>query len=539
MLACFCLLGGLVQAQDRYAIRYKYKPNTAYSLDQPEAFLTADAIQRRSHEGIPIDSLDLPVSPCNIDQIKPLVKEIIYQSKWMNASVVTATEEQVKLIDKLAIVDTVELVARGFYEEGKRSGGNLLQSNVSIRILSRTSAEEDYAYQNGLIGISEMHQEGLTGEGVKIAVLDGGFMNADKISGLQHLFDNEQIIATKDFVKPWSNDVFRTENHGTAALSLIASNDPENLVSGAYDASYILCITEDVASEYRIEEYNWSRAAEYADSLGTDIISSSLGYRFYDDPRMDYDIEDLDGKTAIISQAANIASSKGIIVITSAGNAGNKTASTISVPADAEGILAIGSVDKNLEASSFSSIGPSADGRIKPDLTTLGRGVWLWHNENGTSTSNGTSYSAPQIAGLVAGIRQGRPEWKKEELLGYLLASGSQAEDPDNYYGYGIPNFHLAYFGQVLDVEKSPEIYQTKIYPNPTDGREFFIQFGAQNNCHYLLYDTQGQIVTKDRLSRQSQKEPYEMEFKRKLSGLYIIELQEGNVRERHKVFIQ
>ncbi|UCS92635.1 S8 family peptidase [Echinicola marina] len=541
VLACILLSASLAFGQDRYVVKYKYKPQSVYSLEKPEEFLTQKALDRRSREGILADSTDLPVAKKYVDKIEEIVEDVIYNSKWFNASVVIATEDQVADLKALdfVVADGVELIAKDFYSTNSNGRSNILNLPVNIKVRTKGSSEDDYAFQNGILGVPDMHAEGLTGEGITIAVFDGGFLNTPDIDGMRHLFDDDKIVATKDFVIPHSGDVFRSETHGTSALSLIAANDVNTLVAGAYDANYILCITEDVASEYRIEEYNWARAAEYADSLGTDIISSSLGYNYFNDPEMNYSKLDLDGETAVITQAANIASKKGILVVTSAGNEGGGSETTITAPADSKGVLAIGSVSQDLSRSSFSSIGPTADGRIKPDLMALGSGVRLWKGSNGTSTSSGTSFSAPQISALAAGIWQGRPEWTKDELVYYLLMSGSNSNDPNSEVGYGVPNFELAYYGEILEVELSPEIYETKIYPNPLEGKDLFIKFGHEDQCTYTLINGSGQVISKDMLSRTSNKDPYELKINSLNKGLYIIELIEGISSERHPILIR
>lgn len=538
----FLLLTASVSwAQDRYIVRYKYKPTTEYSLDRPEEFLTQKALDRRTREGILADSTDLPVAEKYVEEVRGLVEKVYYSSKWFNASVVVATADQVEMIQGLDFVKEagVEFVGKGYYSENERVRTNILKSGVNIQLLSKSKAEDDYAFQNGLLGVPDMHAEGLTGAGITIAVFDAGFLNTEDIDGMRHLLDDGKLVATKDFVFPWSSDVFRSDPHGTSALSLMAANDVNTLVSGAYDAHYILCITEDIASEYRIEEYNWARAAEFADSLGTDIISSSLGYTVFSDQRMNYAKSDLDGETALITQAANLAANKGILVVSSAGNEGGGSATTITAPADAKGILSVGAINLDMTRSSFSSVGPSADGRIKPELMALGNGVRLWRGTNSTSISSGTSFSAPQIAALAAGVWQGRPEWTKDDLIYYLVKSGNNAGEPDNEYGFGVPNFELAYFGEILETEGQPEILETRIYPNPLDGMELFIQFGQEEQCDYTLIDINGKVIGREKLSRGSNRDPYEVQLSAVHTGLYVIELVEGLTAERHKLLVK
>lgn len=523
-------------AQDRYAIHYRYKPQTNDSLDLPEELLLEKALTRRTREGVAVDSTDLPVSPRYIDQLMPLVDKVQYHSKWLNASVVVATAAQMAEIAALPFVEKTALVARGFYADTHGGKKESLRIPVSFRLKSKKI--EAYGFQNEILGIPTMHEEGFTGAGITIAVFDAGFANTDKISGMQHLFEQDRIVATRDFVTPGAVDVFRTDAHGTASLSVMAAYEPGQLVAGAYDANYILCITEDVQSEYRIEEYNWVRAAEFADSLGVDIINSSLGYNLFDVPEMNYDREDLDGQTAIITQGAALAAQKGILVVSSAGNEGNGSWKTITAPADAAGILAVGSVTSKLERSSFSSTGPTADGRIKPDLAAFGSGTTIWRQVEGPGSSSGTSFSSPQVAALAAGLWQARPEWTRAQLIERLLASGSRAEDPDSDLGYGVPNFLDAYYGEILDLEPEDRI-RSFIYPNPLKGNELFIHHGNEKECDFRMISSQGQILADQGLSRFSPHYPYQIQIKDVPPGLYLIECRDNALTQNFRLLIE
>jgi serine protease AprX len=445
----------MTMAQDRYAVQYKYKPQDSYSLEAPEVFFSQKAIDRRVKEKAAFDSTDLPVSEKYISQIREQVEQVQYHSKWLNSSVVIATEEQVAEINKLPFVEKTELVARGFYDASHSAKKE--SKPFPFRISLKKNPDSAYEFQNELLGIPAMHREGYTGKGITIAVFDGGFQYADKIPPLKHLFENDQILATRDFVLPNSDNVFRSDTHGTGSLSLMGANDEGSLIAGAYNANYILCITEDVRSEYRVEEYNWVRAAEFADSLGVDIINSSLGYNVFNDPDMNYQKEDLDGKTAIITKGADMAARKGILVVTSAGNEGTGNWKTITAPADADGILTVGAITNSLRKSSFSSVGPTADGRIKPEVTTLGSSVSLWRTPTGVGTASGTSFSAPQVAAMAAGLWEARPDLTRKQLLHLILSTASQANEPDNDFGYGIPNFSSAYVGDQNEADEEIE----------------------------------------------------------------------------------
>ena len=538
LVILLALLAGssISYGQDRYAVHYRYKPETSYNLEVPGMLLSEKALDRRAREGVAADSTDLPVSPKYIASIRPLVYNIQYHSKWLNASVVVATEEQMAEVAALPFVRETVLVGRGFYADtydGKKAS---LSIPVSIRLKSRKT--DTYDFQNEILGIPAMHEAGFTGAGVTIAVFDAGFANVDKISGMEHLFEQDRIVATRDFVTPGAVDVFRVDGHGTASLSVMAAFEPGQLVAGAYGADYILCITEDVQSEYKIEEYNWVRAAEFADSLGADIINSSLGYNSFDDASMNYVHEDLDGKTAIITRGAALAAQKGILVVSSAGNEGNGSWKTITAPADAEGILAVGSVTSQLGKSSFSSTGPTADGRIKPDLVALGSGVTVWRQADSPGSSSGTSFSSPQVAALAAGLWQAKPEWTRAQLIEQLLQSGSQSEDPDSELGYGVPNFLDAYYGEILDLEPG-EMLTFFIYPNPLDGNELFIHHGNEKECNFRMISPQGQVLADQGLSRSSARSPYQVQIDNIPSGLYFIECRDKVDRKNYRLLIK
>ncbi|WP_114751906.1 S8 family serine peptidase [Pleomorphovibrio marinus] len=519
VFACF----GTVYGQDRFAIHYKYKPTQAFSLEEPENFLSGDALLRRDREKILVDSTDLPVSYQYAEEIEQRVKRVIYHSNWLNASIVMMDQAVADEISSLPFVDTVLLVARGGIpqmETGKKSVG--AEKNAA----TRQKQSQAYEFQNDILGIPQMHAEGFAGKDMKIAVFDAGFLHADKISGMQHLFNENRILATRDFVMPFSEDVFRTDTHGTGSLSLLAAFAPNQMVAGAYEANYILCITEDVRSEFRIEEYNWVKAAEFADSLGVDIINSSLGYYDFDDVDMDYSKEDLDGKTAVISIGAGMAAQKGILVVTSNGNEGNLSWRTITAPADAEGVLAVGAVTINLERAGFSSVGPTADGRIKPELVAFGTGVTLWRSENGPSTSSGTSFSAPQIAALAAGLWQANPTLTSTEIKDFLLKSGHISDEPNMDLGFGIPNYSRAQHGIIQS--EGVEVAQEKalIYPNPMDGNTLFIRYGTGPSCSLRLISPGGKLLHQWQLARSDQKEPFEINLAGLSPGMYVVELQ-------------
>jgi subtilisin family serine protease len=534
-------------AQDRYAVFFKYKPQPSFSLNRPTEFLTQKALARRGREGVKADSLDLPVAKKYEDQVLEISNYILYSSKWFNATIAVTNAAGAIEMASLPFVEKVELVARGFIPSPNARAGKRISASVIQKLCppgeeaQRTLAPQENAYdfQNELIGIDQMLEEGYSGKGITIAVFDAGFPGADSSAALTHLETNKQILAKRDFVRPWNTNVYTDHQHGTNVLSLIASKNPTILLAGAPDADYILVMTEEMASEYRVEEYNWVRGAEFADSLGVDIISSSVGYWDFDDVSMNYTVADLDGETATITKGATIAASKGILVINSSGNYGSRGVSTLVAPADARGILAIGSVNKDLSVSGFSSRGPTGDGRVKPDLATFGNGVSLVRSNGNVGFASGTSFSAPQITALAAGLWQAKPEWTKDRLIENLLASGSQADKPDNLIGFGIPNFRGALYGEILSVEEHQEEILWKVFPNPLVSDQLQILFGTALSSEFRLLDLNGRTLISAELIRSSTKEPYQIRLEGVKPGLYVIQIQDGNQIKRAKLFRQ
>lgn len=529
-------------AQNRYAVYLKYKPQTEYTLSNPQAYLSSKAIQRRQKEKLAIDSLDLPVSEKYLDLLRKSSNYILYNSKWLNASILVADATQINAIKSFPFVEKVVYVAPGYYqppgarilpESEGRDPSKAEHPKWKNRESSMTS--NAYDFQNQLIGIDKMHQEGFTGKGITIAVFDAGFPGVNTASPFSYLITNQKIIAQKNTVKPWQKEVFTDHPHGTNVLSLIGANEPAKLVSGAFDSEYVLVITEDVYTEYWIEELNWVRGAEFADSLGVDIINSSVGYIDFDDPSMTYQAKDLDGKTTIIAKGAKTASDKGILVVNSVGNYGSSGATSLVSPADVKEVLAIGSVTQQLSVSGFSSRGPTGDGRIKPDLAAFGNSPVLILSNGATATSSGTSFSAPQVAAMAAGLWSAKPEWTRAELIENLLRSASQFDKPDNQLGYGIPDFFKAYYGEILSVENGEEV-GWKVFPNPMVEDQLSIYFGVGQKCNFTLIDSSGKVILESELERPNVQSPYTLNLPWIRPGFYLIQLQEGSLVRHSKI---
>lgn len=407
-------------------------PDVSCQLESPETFLSPQALQRRAELGIPVMETDIPVHANYINGLKANAVEVLSTSKWMNAVAVRIDESQAGRIMSLD------------YVKGVRTVGKLVRANASEELIGTSEEAVPLLYgqaelQNTMLNISSLHEKGMTGRGVKIAVLDAGFRGADTIAVFDSLHAEGRLLATYDFVNKNKN-VYHSDSHGTQVLSVIAGNLPGQLVGTAPHASVMLFRTEDSSSETRQEEYNWVKAVEMADSLGADVIHSSLGYSEFDAEDESYTFEDMDGNSTIITRAADAAAKRGILVTVSAGNEGDNHWKHIVAPCDADSILCIGSVDRYQKLSRFSSLGPTPDGRIKPDVVAMGSRTMTAYPNNRIYGANGTSFSGPLVAGLVACLRQAHPERNNMDIIEAVRLSGDQAGLPDPEYGYGIPN---------------------------------------------------------------------------------------------------
>ncbi|MDX1628738.1 MAG: S8/S53 family peptidase, partial [Fulvivirga sp.] len=424
-------------------------------------------------QGIDITPQDLPVSPTYVQGVKDAGGEVFYTSKWFNAALIQADQGIVADIENLSFVDSVQFIAPDAKPDGG-SGG---------RIKTHETPPSNIK-QLDLLGIKTFHKQGFFGENILMAFFDGGFTGVDQASPFSHLFTNGRIKHTLNLVEK-SESVYKDSNHGTRVFSTVSALD-SSYTGVSPLADFMLFITEDVSSEYRIEEYNWLIAAEKADSAGVDIISSSVGYNIFDDPSMNYSQDDLDGMTAVITRAADIAFAKGMLVFTSAGNEGDDAWQKVTVPADAFNIIAVGAVTNEGELSAFSSTGPTADGRIKPEVVAQGSSTWVV-NHNDITISSGTSFAAPQIAGLAALLWQQNSTFTNNDIRSLILSMGSNAETPDNNIGYGIPNYNLTL---AIEPQKEP----LKVFPNPVSD-QLKVVINTHGPVQIEVYDHLGRKV--------------------------------------------
>ncbi|HKL07165.1 MAG TPA: S8 family serine peptidase [Bacteroidales bacterium] len=518
-------------APDHFRIFFTDKNNSEYSIEYPEAFLSTKAILRRKKQDIPIRENDLPVNKNYLDSLKKLGITIKNNSKWLNTALVYSTDKQ--LMDTISNLDFIKSSHKTGYtfQQKKTKKPKIPPKEYQLK----DDSIFDYGYSTRQISMLNghiLHRNGNIGQGMTIAILDAGFYNVDILPAFDSLWSNNQILGYYDFVDG-DNEVFDASSHGMKVLSIMGANLPGELIGTAPKANYWLLRTEQTASEYSIEEDHWVAAAEFADSVGADIINTSLGYCEFDDTALNYTYEDMDGNTAFITKAADIAASKGILVIASAGNQGDDPWQYITAPADGDSILTVGSVNQFAEYSYFSSIGPTYDGRIKPNVVAMGYQTAIQGIDGAITTSNGTSFSAPLISGLAACLWQLYPDLNNMEILQKIEESAHKYSSYDYYTGYGIPDFGKAANLIQTNLHEVSENNLLNIYPNP-----FYDSITIETNIEkkvqkvYIeLFNITGKKVTQDYINNQPQ-EKYVFtldNLSRLPSGVYFLRVTIGS----------
>lgn len=527
LLISLILSMDILGQDNRYMVFFTDKQNSGFSINSPEAYLSPKAIARRQKNQAAISETDLPVNGNYIKQVSDLGINVFHQSKWLNAVLIETSEDKLASINNLAITSSVEFVAPGSKLSGRSDRKNKFEQTTRVEVQNGSNGVDATDMQNRMLDVTLMHDLGYQGQEVMIGVFDGGFLGADTQPHLKHIFDDNRIVATYDFVNN-VNNVYTIDNHGTRAFSCIGAFTEGKIIGTAPQAKFVLCISEQVETEYRVEEYNWIFAAEFADSIGVDVISTSLGYNTFDDPTMDYNVGDMDGKTAVISTGAQLAADKGILLVNSAGNLGNDlTWLIIAAPADVDDIITVGAIQADSTKSIFSSIGPTADGRVKPDVVALGTNTIVGFDEASDRPvfSSGTSFSAPLVAGLSAGLIQAFPEKSKDEILQMIRDSGHQATAADNLTGYGIPSFiRASNFVVEMDDDLKNEIL---LFPNPA-GKAINLQFKKQSKDAFSwlqVYNYTGKIVYSTNIISGSGNNQLRINLENLSDGLYVLKL--------------
>lgn len=447
-----------IQAQlapDTYFIEFTDKKNSPFSIDQPLEFLSPRAVERRLRQSIVLVDNDLPVNPWYVDTIMTFGVRVLERSKWLNGIVIrTDDPSALDSISKLPFVKSIianqvfshnqnlRPQEKFWYESQERIAfpdgiyGNAMNQGH----------DDDYGgsyTQVHMIHADLLHTAGYRGEGQLIAILDAGFLRADVLPAFDSLWSNNQILGTRDFVIS-GNNVFTEHPHGMEVLSLIGGQIPGQLMGTAPKAMFWLLRSEDAGSEYLIEEYNWVCAAEFADSAGADVINSSLGYTTFNDPSQNHTCEDMTGNATVVTRGGNIAFSKGILVVNSAGNNGETNWQCMSAPADGWFVLGVGAVDSLKQYASFSSVGEVRGDTVKPNVVAMGKKVLLSASDGSLIRASGTSFSAPLLAGAAACLWQAKSSYSNKCIKLAIEQSASHYLRPDKYLGYGIPDFYKA-----------------------------------------------------------------------------------------------
>ena len=537
LIAGVIFLSSVVSAQqiadDVYWVYFTDKDGNGYEISQPDLFLSERSVNRRAWQGLGVDQTDEPVTRAYVDELKSMGAEIKHISRWLNGvAIINATGELYEQILEKPFVDTIpwEPETDEIYFPPRPEGGRFeppLSSDPAY----------DYGVAREQILLTEteaLHEKGYTGSGVWIGILDTGFGDVDSLPSFESMISQGRLLGARNFVN--DSSVFRVmDHHGMYVLSIIGAEWDGNMIGTAPHASFFLSMTENIHQETRIEEIAWIEAAEYMDSLGCDVFNTSLGYSDFDGTRFDYTYSDMDGKTTFISRAASMTASKGIICCVSAGNEGNTAWLHITAPSDAFDILGVGAVDSTALIASFSSRGPSSDGRIKPDISAMGRLTGIQYSNGGLARGSGTSFSSPLMAGSMASLWQAYPEFPATELMQMVRQTGNKIHHPDNIYGYGIPSFSLAYL-MIREIQNQSAQGHMLVYPNPAK-ENIKILLPGEPPGEYLLhvYDMNGRMVQSRQVAL-----PGQVTIPASLSGgIYILEVSTSTNVFRNLIIVE
>lgn len=537
LLLAILLMPCITIAQQDAWVFFADKENVATSIANPLMILTQEAIDRKATHGVVIDERDVPVNESYITQVKQQAGiTVLAKSKWMNCVHVRGSQENIEALEEL------------------QSDGEFIVTSIEFADDSLTRSPEEFAVvkdeiesgqqrvsfnygatenQVTMLAADFLHEQDFTGAGMIVAVLDSGFPGVDTNAGFARARDDGRVLDGYDFVGRADDEfAFGGSSHGTRTASDIVGFIQNQFVGTAPDVSIYCFRTEDVASENPVEESYWVEAAERADSLGVDVINTSLGYRNYDNPNYSYSYEDMDGQTAFISRGSNLAFEKGMLLVTSAGNDGTDM---ISAPADAPGVLTVGAVDSNGNYAGFSSIGPSSDGRVKPDVMAKGQSSAVIASDGSVTTSSGTSFSSPIMAGAVICFWQAFPEKTNEEIMQLVRESAHLFDTPNAQMGYGIPNFEDAYTNTLSVGDESAFAKAYTLSPNPSSN-SVQIQFPEGiARARIAIYDMLGKQVINTNVTATDNV----VVIDRLTTGVYIVQIQDDTLSTTQKLIKQ
>lgn len=481
-------------AQEDAWVYFNDKPSAATYLSNPLSMLTQRALDRRTAQGIALDATDVPIEQSYIDQVTASAGiTVLAKSKWLNCLHIQGSQTDILALQNLSFVNHIEFVDSSLNLKMAAQQPTIIPQNKQLDV------NVNFNYGNSLnqvqmLGADYLHQNNHTGQGKIIAVLDSGFINVNTATPFQRMYTNGLFLGGYNYVSGNTN-IYSLHNHGTMTLSCMVGYVDGQLVGTAPDAQYYLYVTEDVSQEMPIEESYWVEAAEEADRVGADVISTSLGYFAFDNTNYGHSYSDMTGNKAFASRGANIAFSKGMLILASAGNSGASSEPHVGVPAEANNVIAVGAVDASEQLAYFSSIGPTFDGRIKPDLMAKGLNATVAYTDGSIGTASGTSFSCPILAGAVTSFWSAFPSLTNQQIVNLIKQSADRYTNPNNQYGYGIPNFQQAV---ALSSQNFNATY-LQLYPNPSQDY-ISIQFtNGFEKATFELYDIIGkQIVIQD-----------------------------------------
>ncbi len=523
-------------AQQDAWIYLKDKQNVASSIATPINILTQKAIDRKAKHNVVIDARDVPVNESYITQLKNATGiTVMAKSKWFNAVHVRGSEAD---INNLLTTPSITFIDYIDFADRSLNTTKITKEKATFKIKDKFEVEKtfvDFTYGNTqnqveMINVDDLHVADYTGDGVTIAVLDAGFINVNTMGAFQRIRDAGDLLGGYDFVNRSSNVYANTSSsHGTHVLSTMAGYILNNYVGTAPDASYYLFITEDSSDENPIEESYWVEAVERADSLGVDLVNTSLGYKDYSPNYTSYSYAsaDMDGNTAFITKGANIAFEKGLLLVNSAGNEGN---AGVSAPADSQYVLSIGAVNSLGNYASFSSVGSAFQPSQKPDVVARGLSASVITPSNVIGSSNGTSFSSPILAGGIACLMQALPNKTNAEIMQLVRESGSQFSTPDYQLGYGIPNLMSA-LSNALSINNFEKTNTISIYPNPA---KTFVYVKIPINENKLTI-TFFNVLGKQVLQRSINSTNNQIDISALSKGIYIINAKSNNKAKSFK----
>lgn len=521
-----------VTGEKFYRVDFTDKGNTRSLLETPEKFLTEQALERRSRHQIPVELSDLPVNEQYVDQVKASGAKIITRSRWFNWIVVSTDKPE--RLHTLSFVREVKELATPVNPDYEPSLKPFFVNETVEPLthkITRAATANYYDYgaaynQISMLKGELLHNKGFRGEGMTIAVLDAGFNSVDIMNVFDSLRLDNRLMGVHNFVDPAGNVYDPSiSSHGTMVLSTMAANLPGNMIGTAPQANYWLLRSEDATAEYIMEEYYWVSAAEFADSVGADVINSSLGYTTFDDPASSHSYADMDGNTTVITRGADMAASKGILVVNSAGNSGGGSWQYIGAPADGDSVFSIGAVDPSGYYAYFSSTGPTYDGRIKPTVAGQGLNAAVF-TPWGLNYGSGTSFSSPIIAGMSTCLWQAAPQLNNMQLQEIIKASASKAGDPDTLIGWGIPDYSIAMDSLGITGIRITEKTNLTVIPNPFIN-SFSIRFDRPitTDITVELYSVQGALVMSRKFHQLSDGNIYIDRLDNLRSGIYFLRI--------------